>query len=188
MLKRWHSTTINNKGQPNTIHLKATVPDPQTPGQRMLVGMAIWAQLSMLDGHGDAPSTDITSAVDLEELYPGDETEQRFLTQVFASFVEQRVEYLEAIAKADSPSTFSLDLCVVDPDFQRRGIAVKLVEWGLEEARRRGNLESTTEGSAMGRHVYAKLGFKPVMEVDYKVDAEFRDRKLPPNLFMRTGV
>jgi hypothetical protein len=32
------------------------------------------------------------------------------------------------------------------------------------------------------------LGFRPVEEVVYDVDAEFRDRKLPPNLFMRTGT
>ena len=187
MAKRWQSVTTNNSGEPNTVHLKATVPDPHHPGQRITAGIAIWAQLSMIDGMGDKPSTDITTAANLEELYPGNEAEQRFLRQCFASFVAQRVETLEEKAKTASPATFSLDLCVVDPEFQRRGIAIKLVEWGLEEAKRRGGLESTTEGSAMGRFVYRKLGFEPVEEVVYHVDPEFQDRKLPPNLFMRTG-
>ncbi|KAI4752225.1 hypothetical protein E4T52_09013 [Aureobasidium sp. EXF-3400] len=188
MVKRWQSVTNIKSGEPNTVHLKATVPDPQNPGQRVIAGIAIWAQLSMIDGMGDKPSTDINTAADLEELYPGNEAEQRFLRQCFASFVSQRVKTLEEKAKTSSPATFSLDLCVVDPDFQRRGIANKLVEWGLKEAGKRGGLESTTEGSAMGRFVYQKLGFNPVEEVVYDVNPEFQDRKLPPNLFMRTGT
>lgn len=187
MVKRWQSVTVNKAGKPNTVHLKATVPDPKTPGQRVMAGIAIWAQHSMVDGMGDKPSTDVSTAIDLGELYPGDKTEQRFLRQGFASFVSQRVKTLEEKANTSSPATFSLDLCVVDPDFQRRGIANKLVEWGLEEAKSRGGLESTTEGSAMGRFVYRNLGFKPVDEVNFIMDPEFQDRKLPSNLFMRTG-
>jgi GNAT superfamily N-acetyltransferase len=188
MVQRWRSVTKNKSGKENTVHLKATVPDPQIPGKRVIAGIAIWAQHSMIDGMGDKPSTNIDTAVNSEDLYPGNEPEQRFLRQCFASFVAQRVKTLEEKATTSSPATFSLDLCVVDPDFQRRGIANKLVEWGLEEAKRRGGLESTTEGSAMGRFVYQKLGFRPVEEVVYDVDPEFRDRKLPPNLFMRTGT
>ncbi|KAG9697655.1 hypothetical protein KCU95_g3604, partial [Aureobasidium melanogenum] len=187
MIKRWQSVTANKSGEPNTVHLKATVPDPNNPVKRVMAGIAIWAQLSMVDGMGDKPSTDVSTAVNLDELYPGDATEQRFLRQGFASFVSQRVKTLEEKATTSSPATFSLDLCAVDPDFQRRGIANKLVEWGLEEAKNRGGLESTTEGSAMGRFVYQKLGFKPVEEVNYVMDPEFKDRKLPSNLFMRTG-
>ncbi|KAG9569627.1 hypothetical protein KCU71_g1958, partial [Aureobasidium melanogenum] len=187
MVKRWQTVTLNRSGEPNTVHLKATVPDPKDPEKRVMAGIAIWAQLSMVDGMGEKPSTDVSTAVNLDELYPGNETEQRFLRQGFASFVSQRVRTLEQKATTSSPATFSLDLCVVDPDFQRKGIANKLVGWGLEEAKKRGGLESTTEGSAMGRFVYQKLGFKPVEEVDYIVDSEFKDRKLPSNLFMRTG-
>ncbi|KAH0367059.1 hypothetical protein KCU65_g4888, partial [Aureobasidium melanogenum] len=187
MVKRWQTVTTNNSGKPNTVHLKATVPDPNNPGKRVMAGIAIWAQLSMVDGMGDKPSTDVSTAVNLDELYPGNVTDQRFLRQGFASFVSQRVKTLGEKATTSSPATFSLDLCAVDPDYQRRGIANKLVGWGLEEAKNRGGLESTTEGSAMGRFVYQKLGFEPVEEVDYVMDPEFKDRKLPSNLFMRTG-
>lgn len=188
MVQRWQSTTRDKQGNPNTIFLKATALDPHNPSRHVIAGVAIWAQLSMIKDLGDEPSTDVSTAMDLADLLPGNETEQRFLRQCFASFVSQRVEFLRAKAKTDSPSTFSLDLCVVDPSFQRRGIAVKLVQWGLEEARARGNLESTTEGSGMGRHVYAKIGFRPVKEVEYHVDDEFKHRKLPANVFMRTGT
>ena len=85
---------------------------------------------------------------------------------------------------------FVLDLCAVHPDFQGRGIASKMVRWGLEEAQRRGVPEAVTEGSAMGRHVYMKLGFHPegLHDIHYHLDDEFSDRPAPPaNLFLRTG-
>lgn len=168
------------------MFLKAVV--EEEGAESVIAGFAIWNQLSMLPGKGDEPSTNLADSMDLETLYPGDEREQHFLSQVFASFVQQKVSYIQSIATTESPATFSLDLCVVDPEFQRRGIAVKLVEWGLEEAKRRGGLESTTEGSEMGRFVYSRLGFRGVKEVEYVVDEEFKGRRLPGNLFMRNGV
>ncbi|KKY32495.1 putative gnat family acetyltransferase [Diaporthe ampelina] len=185
---RWRSTTTNKDGNPNTVFLKATLPDPQRPDQRILVGFAIWAQLSVVEGYGDKPSTDLSRSVDLEVLYPGNPAEQRFLSQAYSSLLKQRVETVRLKEGAHPPATFVLDLCVVDPAFQRRGIALKLVQWGVEEAERRDGLEATTEASAMGRHVYIKLGFKPVADVEYKVDEDvIKGRTLPPNLFMRTG-
>lgn len=80
-----------------------------------------------------------------------------------------------------------LDLCAVDPAFQRRGVASRLVEWGLQEAQRRGGLECLTEASVMGRLAYERLGFRPEGEIEYKVDEEFRTRSMPSNLYMRTG-
>lgn len=187
LVDRWKSTTTNKDGNPNTIFLKATLPDPQRPDRRVLVGFAIWAQLSMVEGYGDKPSTDLSKSVDLEALHPGNPTEQRFLSQACASLLKQRVETVQSKEGSSPPATFVLDLCAVDPGFQRRGIALKLVQWGLEEAKRRG-LEATTEASAMGRHVYAKLGFKPVADVEYVIDADvIKGRTMPPNLFMRTG-
>ncbi|KAG8160010.1 hypothetical protein KVR01_010647 [Diaporthe batatas] len=187
VVDRWKSTTTNKDGKPNTVFLKATLPDPQQADRRILVGFAIWAQLSMVDGYGDKPSTDLSMSLDLEALYPGNAEEQRFLSQAFASLLKKRVETVISKEGANPPATFVLDLCAVDPAFQRRGIALKLVQWGLEEAKIRG-LEATTEASAMGRHVYSKLGFKPVSDVEYVIDEDvIKGRTMPPNLFMRTG-
>ncbi|KAI3397193.1 hypothetical protein diail_11167 [Diaporthe ilicicola] len=189
LVERWQSTATNKDGNPNTVFLKATLPDPQQADQRVLVGFAIWVQYSVLEGYGDTPSMDLSKGVDVEALYPGNTAEQRFLSQAYASLLKQRVETVQSKAGASPPATFVLDLCTVDPAFQRRGIALKLVQWGLEEAKRRGGLEATTEASAMGRHVYVKLGFKPVADVVYEVDEDvIKGRTLPPNLFMRTGV
>lgn len=186
LIEQSQSVTRNDHGDANTVFLQATIPDPHDSARHIIVGVAIWDQFSMVKGLGNEPSTDVRKVLDIDKVLSGHESEQRFLQQCFASLVGPRVEAVKAKATTDSPATFSLSLCVVDPSYQRRGIAVKLVQWGLQEARRRGLLESTTEGSAMGRQVYGKLGFKPVQEVVYEVDDDFKHRALPPNLFMRT--
>ncbi|KAI0863136.1 acyl-CoA N-acyltransferase [Xylaria cubensis] len=182
MVQRWRSVTTDNKGNPNTVFLKATLPD-DGGRRRIIVGFAIWVQASAVEGHGYIASDD--AKMDLEPLYPGNETEQRFLRQMLGSLTKRRVEYVRAKATADPPAIMALDLCVTHPAFQRRGIASKLVQWGLDEARRRGIPDATTEASSMGRHAYAKLGFKPQgSDIVYELDDEFSGRDKPPNLFM----
>lgn len=177
---RWQST----KDAGNTIFLKATLPDPEASGSRRLVGLAIWVNASAVPGEGEVPGK-----TDFSALYPGDEREQRYLAQLLGSLHKKRFEVLQQKAKPESKqkSIMVLDLCVTEPSFQKRGIAKKLVQWGLDEAQRRGGLEATTEASAMGRHVYKKLGFQGVEDIVYEVDEEFKGRPMPPNLFMRTG-
>lgn len=189
MIKRWKNQTFNKDGQPNKVYLKASVPDPENPGKRRVAGMAIWQQFSEVDGYGDKFTGDMTEA--LAKL---DETNKRFADQMFKSLWKRRLAYIKEVAqqkdRTTPPAIFTLDLCAVDPAFQRRGIAAKLVEWGLEEAKRRGNLECTTEGSSMGRGVYRKLGFRDEGDGDivFEVDDEFADWSKPPNVFLRTRV
>ncbi|KAF2126985.1 hypothetical protein P153DRAFT_321907 [Dothidotthia symphoricarpi CBS 119687] len=187
LIKRWQSITTNNEGKPNTIFLKATLPDPEKTGERKVAGLAIWQQLSILEGYGDPFTGDIS-----EEIAGFNEKEKRFATQMFRSLYKRRIEYLKQISSPNSerkpPAIFVLDLCAVDPAFQRRGVASMLVEVGLEEAKKRGNLECTTEGSAMGRAVYRRLGFKDegTGDIVWEVDEEFQARDKPPNVFLRT--
>ncbi|KAF3037298.1 hypothetical protein E8E11_005433 [Didymella keratinophila] len=189
MIKRWKDQTTNKDGQPNKIYLKATIPDPENPGQRRVAGMAIWQQFSELEGYGDKFDGNMSAA--LAKL---DDNNKRFADQMFKSLWKRRIAYIKEIAqqkdRPTAPAIFTLDLCAVDPAYQRRGIAGKLVQWGLEEAKRRGNLECTTEGSAMGRAVYRRLGFKDEGEGDiiFEVDDEFKDWDKPPNVFLRTGA
>ncbi|KAF4552910.1 Hypothetical protein D9617_8g049230 [Elsinoe fawcettii] len=189
MVKEWKSIPNDKNGCPNTIYLTASVQDPDQPNSRRVAGLAIWKQLSFVDGHGTPFTGDMSEA-----LKDYDETKKRFATQMFASLWKRRIEYLKQVSEPgsghDPPAIFVLDMCAVDPAFQRRGIAKKLVQWGLDEAKRRGNLECTTEGSAMGRGVYRKLGFKDegVGDIVYEVDEEFRSWDKPPNVFLRTGV
>lgn len=182
LVKRWKSATTNRDGDLNTIFLKATLPEGE---KRRVVGMAIWVQASFVEGFGDVPSDDLGSGLDgLEPV------EQRFATQMFRSLWKRRIEYTKEKKTANPPAIFVLDMCAVDPAFQRRGIAGKLVQWGLNEAKRRGDMECITEASSMGRQVYERLGFRSegMGDIIYVVDEEFKRRDKPPNVFMRTKV
>lgn len=185
LASRWSAaqTSLNNDGNSNTLFLKATLPDPEAEdGRRKIVGFAIWVQASTVSGHGEPPSP-----VDVSALYPDNEPERRYLSQLDASLHSRRFEVIRSKASASPPAVMVLDLCGVDPAFQGRGIAGELVRWGLDEAARRGGLEAITEASSMGRRVYGKLGFRPdEEEVVYVVDGEFEGRERPSNLFMRT--
>ncbi|KAL4988949.1 hypothetical protein BDW68DRAFT_158057 [Aspergillus falconensis] len=181
LIERWSSVTTDRNGNPNTIFLKATTTN--TNGEEVIAGVAIWVQASMVPGHGEVPVD-----IDPEAVYPGDPVEQRYLLQLDRSLHKRRVEVIKEIASSSSPAVMVLDLCVVDPAFQRQGVATKLVQWGLDEAKRRGELEAVLEASSMGRHVYRQLGFQQDGgECEYDVDDEFRDREQPSNIFMRTG-
>jgi GNAT superfamily N-acetyltransferase len=180
MIDRWHKS--NN----NTLHLKATIQDTDQPESRRIVGFAIWSQLSMIPGQGEKPHDWKPS--DFEAQHPGNEPEQRYICQMLSSLQRHRRTYVSEKAEGTPPSVMALDICAVHPRFQRRGIASKLVEWGLKEAKQRGDLEAITEASSMGRHVYVKLGFEPQgSEIEFPVDENFADRSAPPNVFMRTG-
>ncbi|KAK5102295.1 hypothetical protein LTR70_000080 [Exophiala xenobiotica] len=186
LVERWRSITKDRNGDPNTVFLKAVVPGQD--GEEQVVGIAIWVQASIVVGRGDAPM-DLSKTMDLEALYPGNKAEQRYACQLDASLHRRRGEVVKEKATASPPAIMVLDLCVVHPDFQRRGIAGGLVRWGLDEAQRRGCLECTTEASSMGRHVYTKLGFRQEGgEIEFEVDEEFRGRDTPSNIFMRTEV
>ncbi|KAK1998786.1 acetyltransferase [Colletotrichum falcatum] len=188
MAKRHGSVTKNNKGEPNTIFLKGTLPDPEKPGQRVIAGMAIWAQMSAVAGHGDPPPEDLIKELNLEAIFPGNEAEQRYAAACMGSLHRRREDVIREKAASDEPAAFVLEMCAVDPRFQGKGVARKLVQWGLEEAERRGGLELLLEASAMGRHVYSKLGFKQDgPEIEYEVDEQFAHRDRPSNIFMRTG-
>lgn len=188
LAQRFRTTTINRDEDPNTVFLKATA----APGDR-IVGISIWAQLSFAEGWGDEPSLELK---DVNDMYLDDATRRQFASQVYGSSMRTRVGVVQA-KKEDGgsapPAVFVLDLCAVDPEFQRRGIASRLVRWGLDEARRRGGLEAATEASVMGRGCYGKLGFRPVKEIEYEIEdgvkeAVLQGRQLPSNLFMRTGA
>ncbi|KAJ5951591.1 uncharacterized protein N7479_010004 [Penicillium vulpinum] len=186
MVARWRNKTNDKNGLPNTVFLKATLPSPESES-RIIVGFSIWVQASTVEGHGDPPVEDLVNALDLNTLYPGNEPEQRYLCQVISSLHKRRNEVIKEKATATPPAVMILDLCVVDPAHQRKGIARELVQWGIDEAQRRGDLEATTEASSMGRHVYGQMGFQADgPEVEYVVDKEFASRSKPPNLFMRT--
>lgn len=182
--RRWELTTSDKHGRPNAIFLKAIVNEN---GEDKIAGAAIWVQASADPSLGDVP-LDYDGHYRLwKTLYPDSERDAVFVTRAMMGMQAFRRAVAQEKAGTEQPAWMVLDMCAVHPDYQGRGIAKKLVEWGLEEAKRRGGLECTTEGSIMGRRVYSKLGFARGPEIDYMVGEEFKDRSLPSNMIMRNG-
>ncbi|KAM3527864.1 hypothetical protein MY4038_006130 [Beauveria bassiana] len=185
---RFAETTTNRDGKPNTVILLATVTDPATTGRRDIAGLAIWEQASVVPGYGDEPTEDEAADAHLSELYPDDPVQQNYWTAVMTAMHRQRWEVVRSKATASPPAIMALDVCAVDPKYQGYGIGKKLVEWGLKEAKARGDLEAVTEASVMGRRVYLKLGFEQDgPEIDFSaVDASVGKLPLPSLVFLRT--
>lgn len=53
----------------------------------------------------------------------------------------------------------------VSPKHQRKGIAKKLIGWGMERAVKE-NVPLTLEASQAGRPVYVRMGFKTIAELE----------------------
>lgn len=64
---------------------------------------------------------------------------------------------------SDVSERWHLTFLVVHPGFQRRGVGGRLVEWGIENAKKEG-IPATILGSQVGQSMYRKKGFK-----DYKL-------------------
>lgn len=183
---RFATRTFTVDENPTAVFLNATVIDPASQ-ERVVAGTAVWEQTSAVAGHGDLPPEDPVTDLGVSAIYPDDPVKQKFWADVLMSMHAQRYQLAKDMAGASLPAFFALDICAVDPRFQGHGIGKKLVEWGLEEAKRRGNMEAVTEGSVMGRRVYQKLGFEQEgPEIVYNVDASLLGKPLPSNVFLRT--
>ncbi|KAI1749584.1 putative GNAT family acetyltransferase [Xylaria castorea] len=119
-------------------------------------GQANTSQASFVDDHGDQPTD---SPADLITPLPPRE-----------ALREPNVSLAREKASSNSPAMFTLDTCAVDPAFQRRGVAGKLVERGLQKAKRRGDWKGAGE------------------YLVYEVDEEFRHRDKPAILLMGTAA
>lgn len=187
-VKRWQSTTTDKYGRPNALFLKAVVSEGEgAAAVDRIVGMTVWVQASADPGFGDAPLDVEGYLGNFRKLFPGDDSVARFGAQALGSMHAYRLVVAKEKSGSAQPAFMVLDICGVHPDYQGRGVAKKLVQWGLEEAQRRGGLECMTEASVMGRRVYQKLGFAMAPEHVWVVDDEFKDRSLPSAVMMRTG-
>ncbi|KAI1271202.1 hypothetical protein F5Y07DRAFT_26379 [Xylaria sp. FL0933] len=189
MVHRWKTITADDRGDPNTVFSKATIPDPNSydPGRRIIVGFALWIQSATLPEYGIVHSSELRDAMDLDALLPGNKSEQEFLCQMYRCQARPRLEFLKAktASSTEPPVILVLCTCATHPSYQRRGIGTKLTQWGLDEARRQGISDVTVEGSRMGRRLYERLGFRPQgQSILYEVDDKFSNREKPSNVFM----
>jgi len=79
-----------------------------------------------------------------------------------AQFNEGQVECMEKfLGPGGIDEMWYLKILAIHPDYQRRGVGAKLLNWGLERARARGE-KVYLEASRRGKGLYTKLGFEHV--------------------------
>jgi hypothetical protein len=60
--------------------------------------------------------------------------------------------------KSTNGDAVNLDICVIDPKYQRMGIVDLLVSWGINKADELG-FDAIVESSVFGKRLYEKNGF-----------------------------
>lgn len=94
-----------------------------------------------------------------------------YFNQLLTSFMAQRAEYIQKTGG----NVVSLDICAVDPAYQRRGVGNQLVEWGVKKADEQG-LDAVVESSPFGRGLYEKHGFVFEKMVQLQATGPYADR------------
>ena len=103
----------------------------------------------------------------IDESTPNGKAERAFAQKVMDEFMGRR-------ARDMSMPHGLLHLCYTVPEYERKGVATALVEWGLERVDREGWV-AFTEASPRGWPVYERLGFerKEVVRLRYDELGEY---------------
>ncbi|KAJ5591939.1 uncharacterized protein N7459_002308 [Penicillium hispanicum] len=139
-VRAWAATHLlgGNGAQAHEVYLK--IEDASAPG--VVAAFAKWNRLAQgtADPHGSAPGWPASSDQELCDRFFGtmDAYHRRLM--------------------GDRPHYY-LEILGVDPSYQGRGLASKLLKWGLARADEEG-VEVYLSSSPEGRPVYEKYGFQ----------------------------
>ena len=99
------------------------------------------------------------------------EDNENYAKHMAGVFIEERNA---AIARTKG-NLVSLDVCAVDPKFQRKGVGHALVQWGANKADDMG-VEGVVESSIFGKGLYEKHGYVFVKDVQLQTPLQWADR------------
>lgn len=125
---------------PNTLYLKAV--DEHT-GE--IAGFAKW---NVFRNRFPAPAK-------AEGDFWACDEDKAYTQHLMTEFNRDRMAYL----KSNNGNAVNLDICVIDPKYQRMGIGGLLVSWGIDKADELG-FEAIVESSVYGKGLYEKNGFE----------------------------
>lgn len=141
---------------PHTLYLKAV--DEQT-GE--IAGFAKW---NVYRNRFPAP------AKAEGDFWPSDE-EKAYTQHLMTEFNRDRMAFL----KSTDGNAVNLDICVIDPKYQRMGIGGLLVSWGVDKADELG-FDAIVESSVFGKGLYEKNGFVFEKDVTLPLPEKWSDR------------
>ncbi|QIW95592.1 hypothetical protein AMS68_001110 [Peltaster fructicola] len=144
------------QADPNIILMKAV-----DDGTGKIAGFARW--ILFMNGSLPVPGLETRHWQTVEDA--------EYAHGLLVEFVKYRQEHL---AKTNG-TMLSLDICAIDPDYQRRGIGNELVKWGTAKADELG-IDAVVESSVCGKGLYEKHGFIFQRDVVLPVNERFLSR------------
>ncbi|KUI70714.1 hypothetical protein VM1G_06358 [Cytospora mali] len=145
---------------PGREHVCATIRQPGDEGEGVVVGWAQW-----IDSEGDLGPKEKREAGKEGEsgahIVPGLDKEALARLTAEGELLEERIK--DYLGERGTNNARLLNLLLVDPSYQRKGIGRLLVHEGLDRAAKAGRdvyLRSTPQG----RPLYLSLGFEEVLE------------------------
>lgn len=141
---------------PNTLYLKAV--DENTGD---IAGFAKW---NVFRNRFPAPAK-------AEGDFWDNDEEKAYTQHLMTEFNRDRMTYL----KLTNGNAVNLDICVIDPKYQRMGIGGLLVEWGINKADELG-FDAIVESSVFGKGLYEKNGFEFKKDVTLPLPDKWADR------------
>lgn len=141
---------------PNTLYLKAV---DEATGE--IAGFAKW---NVFQNRIPGPAKAEGDFWDSEE-------EKAYCQHLMTEFNIDRTTFL----KAAGGNAVNLDICVIDPKYQRMGIGGLLVGWGIDKADELG-YDAIVESSVYGKSLYEKNGFVFQKDVTLPLPAQWASR------------
>jgi GNAT superfamily N-acetyltransferase len=159
VLPFWHARVRQFFSDPRSIIIVATV---EEAGAEKIAGMATWQRQG-----DDKGALKIMQAWKDHALLPLPLVENRAIDPTKRTILQDAYPYFKHHWDAttnDIPRSqnWYLNLCAIDPAFQKRGIGQHLVAWGLERARQE-NVHASTISSFQNERFYLRCGFDNIV-------------------------
>ncbi|TKA80651.1 hypothetical protein B0A55_01876 [Friedmanniomyces simplex] len=143
---------------PTTKYMKAVDSETGT-----IMGMAKW---NIFDKKN---SDSVTPKAIANYWDQGDDL--AYSTAISELFIKERNDAI----REHGGNLVSLDICTIDPKYQRKGVGGELVKWGTQRADEMG-VAAVVESSVYGKGLYEKHGYVFVKDVVVRSPGKWSDR------------
>jgi GNAT superfamily N-acetyltransferase len=158
----WHTRTRKSFFEPRNRTIVATITEDD---EEKIVGMATWqrqgddagAQTIMSDWQDPGP--DAFEPLKSTTNRAIDESKATILQDAYPYFKHHWSGMTNGLPRANN---WYLNLCCIDPAYQKRGVGQQLVSWGLERARKE-NVHASVTTSYQNERFYLRCGFDEIV-------------------------
>ncbi|KAJ9137992.1 hypothetical protein NKR19_g8010 [Coniochaeta hoffmannii] len=159
----WKLRALDN--DPTNFYVVAHEEEKKTlPGGAVEEDIIIgWTSWNSVAEPGKEKSAEQKGREEVEEMgYRPDAMDKTEQERIRAGL---KVVYKKCIGEGDARDYWILQVLCVHPSHQRKGVATRMVRWGIEEAARHGK-GVIVIATPMGKPFYASVGFQTVAKMD----------------------